>query len=1249
MPRYDHFLTKDEQAQTWNAHIKLQGADAEWLQQKCQAMTDSTGYRLTGRASVDNALRLFLIADKNYTLEQALNIKDLPADQLKPLFEEFFSMYGDENRAPEQNLALLGDMHRRAFEAIGNYRLPDYSNIRKFEDMYDVFAFINGLGSMETDYLQDIDQLKTPERLQAYYNGAGGRANIERFHGNLKRFSQALSEAIPLIENPDKIFAPDKKAKAFQLCRDQLRKVSGKRIAEVDHTFSAESAAILGCFQDLQYFPIYRDPDDVPTKGMNQYEQYLAGRRNDLPASPEVDEYIRDFGKELSDDEIGAVRKDIKQVFQTRPVNFTNLLNGVDPMRLEDPDLLKVSPDQPDKQKFQDQLQRIYYQLFQHSFYNGGMYRIYDEGYDEFDMLQLRGGESVRELVNRKYPNASEKQKYMAMVMEAARHAVTDGVRLRDLEADAQGNLHWDQGFVISPKKQEEIQAEELSMVEAGLTATREARKAMFMPEGNPVAVEQLTPEQLHAADEMFGEIYGTTLGSLNHRLYGENHPEMTFADYFRVGGVSLREYLGEERMQALSNGNGEALKAEILRMSTDPAVALSFTPINYDAQNDTYSFRDPIHILDSADKERIMATNLHLRSVEKYKQWMRQDRPADFLNALDDRMWNDMYQQEFHRVANQGLITADRITSMEELQAAAEDPEIPMTTIMNSVETLYGPKPKFVKEWTGSSFTDEVYTSADFQKYMNDLSQGDFSDKEFSIVAYIAALSPKVVTGNPDPGTEDFLDHDTAVRGKSTMWTNDLCVHYPKPREKLGTHHFELAIKPARDKAAGMIADFEAGNAGEMAEILADGLRDIIQSSYAIKYPEESKGSFAFNLQVIQNADRLLERKPALKDAVYKAMDQLDPGLRDEMRAMLSLKQVMDDSIHAKARLARADREGVPVTPAERSELDKKINAFSAYVMRWKECVQAYEKDPVHKAAEDEIQAHMMETLRQNPTNQAIIRTSMPKMIEYRRKHMRFPEDVKHSLLAGTHKEFGKTLEDEVNRLRNYFEQNLQRYHQACEILGEGPEVYRENLSAEKCMEETRARSISQKHLEDMTLVMQSRMSDTMRERIMNRFNEKAAEKGWARIEALADLREKGKAMKPDNEERFRTFFELAMEELRREPHLLAGIGQDLDKIKHAGEKTFEENLTRPMQTQVNAVRNLINGGQDERQKAKDLEMLGRIEQALVAIDPNAVNSIRDVSYSSYATSLREEHILRTTQDYNPRTGTYGEEGASG
>ena len=50
------------------------------------------------------------------------------------------------------------------------------------------------------------------------------------------------------------------------------------------------------------------------------------------------------------------------------------------------------------------------------------------------------------------------------------------------------------------------------------------------------------------------------------------------------------------------------------------------------------------------------------------------------------------------------------------------------------------------------------------------------------------------------------------------------------------------------------------------------------------------------------------------------------------------------------------------------------------------------------------------------------------------------------------------------------------------------------------------------------------------------------------------------------------------------------AGINQDLEKIRHAGEKTFEENLTRPMQPQVNAVRNLINGNQNERPDGREI-----------------------------------------------------------
>ena len=118
MPRPNKFTTKEEAMNTATAHLKLQGQDAVWLQEKMETVTNAMGYRLNTRASVDNALRLYLIADKGYTLEQALRISETDPEELKTQFQDFFDKYADESKTPEENLHLLGDMHRRAFEAI---------------------------------------------------------------------------------------------------------------------------------------------------------------------------------------------------------------------------------------------------------------------------------------------------------------------------------------------------------------------------------------------------------------------------------------------------------------------------------------------------------------------------------------------------------------------------------------------------------------------------------------------------------------------------------------------------------------------------------------------------------------------------------------------------------------------------------------------------------------------------------------------------------------------------------------------------------------------------------------------------------------------------------------------------------------------------------------------------------------------------------------------------------------------------
>ena len=245
-------------------------------------------------------------------------------------------------------------------------------------------------------------------------------------------------------------------------------------------------------------------------------------------------------------------------------------------------------------------------------------------------------------------------------------------------------------------------------------------------------------------------------------------------------------------------------------------------------------------------------------------------------------------------------------------------------------------------------------------------------------------ALSPDVVTGDPVPDAgEDLLDHESKVRGKSTMWTFDICAHYPNPRERLGSDYFKLAIKPARDTASELIREYESGNPDRLAKIMADSLTDDVRSSYSMKSLDEPDGALTLQLQILQETEKLLEKNPQLKDAVIAKMD---PDVRKEMLALISLKEVMDDSLLAKAHMEQADREGIPPTPEEQTELDRKINAFSSYVIRWKKACDDFERTPEYMAEDDRISRETMERFYKNPKNEGPLKASTALKAKYRR-----------------------------------------------------------------------------------------------------------------------------------------------------------------------------------------------------------------------------------------------------------------------
>ena len=1211
---------------TATAHLKLQGQDAVWLQEKMETVTNAMGYRLNTRASVDNALRLYLIADKGYTLEQALRISETDPEELKTQFQDFFDKYADESKTPEENLHLLGDMHRRAFEAICDFRLPDFSNVRSVKDLYQIQEFLQGLGNLATDYLQDSDLIRRPEQRVAYYAGAGGKAKIEKLHAHVNSLVHTLPDLMVNLEHPEWKYTPKVNAELFSHIKRKLNDISGKKIGEVNRLFHHETRAMQTMMHEQDTF----GPDEfIPDNGMSQYQQYLEGRRNHIPPSPETDSLIQSYTNDEKTEETGQIRRLVN-----RDILGENTLDGyldvLNPEHAYAEDLFTIPKEE------QDQLQRTYFQLFYTTFSNSAMFQNYEIVEDEFDMIRIRGGESIRQLVDRKYPEADAETKYRAMMMETVRHTLTDGVKVLDVRTNDRGEYELDEGVVLQARSDQDLAAEQTKQMEQELTATRETRLALFRnADGNIISsVDQLSEEQLATAEQIFDRVYGPTINSRDTRNYRLEQPEwVPTEDFFRVGGISLKDYLGKEKYNALSQKGDRAIMAEILRLSTDPAVPLTYVQIGYDPEGDTYVRRDPVHIMDMQDRQHVIDTHPYLATVRNYKMWAKGVYGEEYTSQLNDRIWDDMYQQELHKASREGLVAEDRIISTETLMKESEDPDIPTVAEFLGVQTIYGPKPRFVKEWCGSiDGSNATYTNSEFVKYMDDLPQGQFSDMEFTLVAYLMALSPKVVTADMAKDVpQDMMSHELKVMGSNTMWTLDINKEFLHARPTIGKSFFEDAVRPARHAASRLIGELEAGNPGELSTIMAESLTELVNGTFRLQNYDKPEGTVAQQLHVISGISRLLEKNRVLGDAVY---GKLDPAVREEMGTLIRLKEVMDDSLHAKARLERADKEGIPVTPEERTELDRKINAYAAYANLWIDSANVYRKTPEYTAMDSELNRIMTTRIMKNPGSDAPMKVYSNALLKYETDHMKVPKEIKDILFSDHPLDIGNKLGDSVKRLTDYYKQNYDLYIRSKQLLGTG-QRYREDLTPEQCRNATRDLPFSRERLSRMSEIVEKNLLGQNRGRIKDAYNRIAREKGWPEI---SEVKTDGTTVSIDDPDRFKAYFDIVMEEIRRNPRKFAGIEEKLDQILHVAEKDPKENMMYPMQRRILEIKNA-----NRDLPAADREMLEGLNSDLAEVKTEIVDKFCEANSISYSSYLQEEGMLRHSEGFDPATRSFG------
>ena len=759
MPPRTHFITEQELTHERAKHLIMSQEDRDWLQVELNRISETMQYKINGRTSMDDALRLFLIADKGFTLEQALDMPGMTPEQMKAYYQEFINTYANPNKnadpdlAAEENMYLIGDMHKRALEKIRQYQFPDFSQIKTVENLYEVHAFFEKLSGLMTSMNQDT-QITKPELKLAYYAGAGGKNNFEKLVYPIEATYANANNIFPMLDHPEVDYPYDTKAQYLKLCRNQLLNYSNKTIAEMKMPVLFSNSAITRLALDEQLMKGEDKGHHFPEEGMDEYVAYLNGGQNDIPLTPE-------FEQALSQQIL--IAKQTYEGFVTRKLTNTLVRNGYEEYLTcphpedsgDDSDIFLLSPED------QKKLQCTYMQMFARNMRGMDMNVYYEMGLDEFDLIKVRGGETISQMVNRKYPNLDQETKYRALMMETVRHALTDGIMVMDCEVNPQtGVFTLKNGIAIAPKTEAELMADENAAMDNGLLATKAERENLFRKEDGEFigSVDDLTPEQKENAAGMFDQIFGTARNSINMRDYRVLNPEKQDVDFFRVGGMSLRSFLGERRMNELMNAGPNTLKAEILRMATDPKIPLSLTTVKYDALRDEYSDRNTFHIMDAQDKLRIRTEYPHLRTLNEYKSWKRTKYEGELgqaaqtlFQSFDEETWLDMYYSEYHHAAAEGFtIPRDRVVSPQQLAGRAEDPVNPHSTTFENLKTIYGPKPLVVETWVGPEEGKNVYTKENFLQYSPDLSQGDFTDGDSSLLAFYAAMSPDVVVDHP-------------------------------------------------------------------------------------------------------------------------------------------------------------------------------------------------------------------------------------------------------------------------------------------------------------------------------------------------------------------------------------------------------------------------------------------------------------------------------------------------------------------
>ncbi len=822
-----------------------------------------------------------------------------------------------------------------------------------------------------------------------------------------------------------------------------------------------------------------------------------------------------------------------------------------------------------------------------------------------------------------------------------------DVEKLEELEANgAEPEEYADCLREVTPQekaKQKERRLDEIekNALDYRMNRTREARMEL-LSDGKAGTVrsieslEELSDEELAKASALYHEIFDPIMERPAVQEYLKQHPEKNVYDLFRVGSIPLKDYLGGEVDEFLAYQDADKVMQEvILILASDPKVPFSYVTVRPDPVTGAYVEAGQERITDLANRNRIVKERPELASMRTYQNWFKRTYQTSSYEKYTKEDWEELYEGEFLRTADSGLIDADRVISLKELEQKADQRHF-QSGIFARVESLYGAKPMYVSEYVcGADGSPEghVYSRDEYKKYMKDLDAGSFTNGEFATLAYFTALNPAVVD---DPAqsahlSEEAVPHDMKVRAGSPFWTIDF--NQPaQPRANLGASAFAGKIAPARETTEKLIREYDQGNVGPLADMVTFGIRDLcMQAKVQAAYPD-TKCTAAHIGSMLKNLATLMEERENLQDAV-KA--QLTDDELELMNVMLRMYEMAERKEEALAKLTAAEN-GTPLTDRERERCIAQVAAFDHYAKMWSDNRKAYEESQAYQ-----------DFVKENMTKMVARETSPEERLaleHYAEDFDRIAQEIDPSLAEeimdnDRQYAFGEAAARDLAALRDYYQKQITLYREAraayhAEKNAQGQYV----VTPEQALATKQQTAAAEYRLEVLSEKLCQSLTEAQGKRIFERFNENAARWGhpplvWRQEDGIRNLilvASPEGLLAPVLDQ----YFGLIFDELAKAAAPVQGTAEGLEQLKLPTEWTLEEKSDYPQKEKLEALKQAFRRQRKEEREAAEQEGRPYAEDEL--IPEEEVDALLDTVNSHL--SQRKETLEKFINEHEDR-----------